>query len=457
LGTASNKNLPHSTEKVNTQGEKNTGADFSRSGHDYGRGLEPDVSPEDARGVKLPEMLDIARAMGVNVRVFPAGKMKGGAMGAMVQDRKTKKWDRIDVSADLVKKGMGDFTLAHEIGHAVAKQALGGKDALIPTDIVRHYEDAYEISKKVRPFDESKASREDIDYRTSDGEVFADVMALYMINPKMLEREAPGLYKAVRGWKGSPFAEAHKAAMDLYAGGDFAVQEKRMRQTTEGFAKKKEEIQNGAKEKMERGRKSGALSEAWRWAMKTFVDWDSDLALLVRDIKAQGGKITDGENPYLMRKMRAYLDSYKTAYEQDIKNGLKEILGDLNPKAVEDLGLYMMNNRIASGDRSEIFNPQGLTAKAASEQLAHFKKVWGAERFDAVKKAAERFAELRQEYVIPEIEKSGMFSEEFVDKAKDNDNYATFDIVRKLAEEHGDDAVKAITGSGAPVGVHKQT
>jgi hypothetical protein len=37
--------------------------------------------------------------VGIDVRVLPPNVMKGGALGALVYNCKTKKWDKINVAA----------------------------------------------------------------------------------------------------------------------------------------------------------------------------------------------------------------------------------------------------------------------------------------------------------------------------------------------------------------------
>jgi hypothetical protein len=455
----------HSPEKVNTQDKKNSDAEI-RAGHDPDGSLKPGADPGGVTGVKTAEMVGIVKELGIDVRVLPPGMMKGGALGALIRNRKTGKWDKINVAADLVKKGVGDITLAHEIGHAAAKQMLGKKsaDAFARKLVNGHYEEAYALSKKVRPFDEGKAPQDDIDYRKSYGEIFADAVALYMVNPKLLQTEAPNIYKALREWKDNPFAEAHGKVQELYAKGEEAVSQKHSDDMLEGFDREREQRHKQAeeKEKTEKARKKRGPN----WLKKLFLDRSTGLQKLERRLKKMKIDISHEEKASVSYSDRSYVNSAIESYYTDVFSRLDEILGGWGSKgwgartlsdgtvkdrtAADILGEYMVYRRIID-ERFDKWNPGGITKEAAIADLADMKKRVGAEQYAKLEKAAAEFARIRKEDIIPKLLECGAFGKELKEKLQNNDVYATFKVV---FDEEVTDGQTRVNGIKA---IYKQT
>jgi hypothetical protein len=96
------------------------------------------------------------------------------------------------------------------------------------------------------------------------------------------------------------------------------------------------------------------------------------------------------------------------------------------------LGLYALAKRVKH-ERGAIANPFGVDPAAAERILAGF----GPEATAAMDKAWEKFWELRKEYVLDDIESSGAWSPELMEKAGDNIAYATFDLVDYMKAKYG--------------------
>jgi hypothetical protein len=137
----------------------------------------------------------------------------------------------------------------------------------------------------------------------------------------------------------------------------------------------------------------------------------------------------------------------------------------------EWMGVYLASTRISEGDRAGLVNTRAIGTAEAQSALRALKRKAGAENYEAIEEAAKEIWKLRNEYIIPKIASSGMFSDAFMDKVVNNDKYATFDVLRETTKEHGDAAVTELTGltaekrrelhrlsrgAATPVGAHKQ-
>jgi hypothetical protein len=88
--------------------------------------------------------------------------------------------------------------------------------------------------------------------------------------------------------------------------------------------------------------------------------------------------------------------------------------------------------------------------------LKGYNKEWGDERYSKVKEFVDKYFKLRMEHILPRIEKSGMFSKEFIEKVRNNEKYATYKVLRELDAAAGDAKIERIVKSGgAPTGAHK--
>jgi hypothetical protein len=283
----------------------------------------------------------------------------------------------------------------------------------------------------------------------------------------MLKEKAPTFWEAFHEEGGAwpEFAEAYR---EIQALTPEQSAERTDADLGEGFKTKERELFDAEVErKLAERKKIFSLTRWWEEAVVAFVDRYLAISKLERSLVRSGQAIDPADSPYRIARGMRFVRSQQSAYMHDVKASVTEILGKLDEETTTDFGKYLTYARISLGDRGVVWNPHGITAEESDRRLKQLEKRVGAERFALLEKAAAKFAELRAEYIIPEIEKGGVFSPAFIEKVVKNSRYATFDVLKRVSRMQGKNATESITGldmdeykdrgGGRPVGAHKQT
>lgn len=268
------------------------------------------------------------------------------------------------------------------------------------------------------PFDpQGKASYDR--YRNSGKELYADAISVLLNAPDVLAEKAPQFDDALRN-----FFDKHEPMSDLYK----QIQE----ELSQGLTPEK----RLARDRAMMGRDSAVRDKAilarqadehpttpreiWKSLVYNLADTTTHLPtqearLAVKDVAYVGAKLTQ--------------------FQRDVKARVADVLLDAGA-SYDDFGVYLMRRR-AAGERQDLANPGLVRGEDAKELLDTLRKDIGEDKYAAIEKAAKALTGIRNRHIIPQLRRSGLFSEELLAKIENNDEYATFDVVDYFEKNHG--------------------
>lgn len=257
-------------------------------------------------------------------------------------------------------------------------------------------------------------------------EIMADMLSVLINNPGELELRAPTFFRVFENWrtKRLEVENAYNLVMkDLEQG----ISTDKLRQDIRaGF-------EEGEAKEIELSKQGETTWSEIRQAFKTaFIDRYDPIYTLSRTI---GERQFDPANPRWSIENMLYKGATHELYLRQIGN---RIMRPLKAMGLDDRDLaeYMLYNRVI-GERFKYANPFGTDPAAAEKALANMEEKLGTAGMKALEKAQEEFVKIRNEVSIPMIEKSEIWSPEFLEKVKDNDAYATFNVVEYLNRASG--------------------
>jgi hypothetical protein len=445
------------------------------SGTDYGFPTKSGLPK-----IQMPEMVKIAKE--VLDGKLPTVKrfLRKHASGLVFRDKGGEA--HMQLQKDIFKKPeLAARVLGHEIGHAdhavvggelgeiisnmkssMADEFTAGHGSTLKLDLKQVRDELWALSQKWRPLSDNP-SKSETRYRRSPEELYSDAISALLNDPDLLKAEAPTAFEAISGWikNKTAFAEAYNKMMEKYSKGEDALIDSNIKESEEGYQRKADE-RKAEKDAREEEKHKGAgeiVKDVGHGAIKAFVDKYRDIHNAEeRLIKA--GIINDGDHlGYFKLRSIVHVGGQQEAYTFDMERGLVKALhgdkGEITPKDITDVGLYMEYNRIAHGDRQDIANPKGITKERAEKALNRLKQRWGDERFEAVVKAADAVADVRAKHIIPALEHSGLLSPALLKKLKENRHYATFNVVKDFYDKYGDGIMEGIVGLKAQTGTFR--
>lgn len=287
-----------------------------------------------------------------------------------------------------------------------------------------------------KPFNESANARFTA-YRYSPRELYADAISVLLNDPALLRREAPRFHDALFNWiERKPEVSAVYEAIQNRLKDPEAVRRTRMENLKAGFRKHNEAREEQVRTMLEVKKGQSILR-----------DLKHGLLDQLYDTYAQLDKVAK-ENPGLaadIRKVKgdisslAYVDSEVSAFLYDVQEGIYKKM-DKHGLSKDDLGVYALALRIAAGDRAVRANPLGHTVQTAVEAIMHLRRQLGPEKMTALDGIVDDYWQLRNDVVIPALEKSGMLSPKLEAMLKGNKYYFTLSVT---------DAMKRAFGEGA--------
>jgi GGDEF domain-containing protein len=285
----------------------------------------------------------------------------------------------------------------------------------------------YELSKEWRPFNEAAVDPAYLKYRKSNAEIFADAGSALINNPEYLKTKAPTFYRAVEElFNRRPEIKVEYDAIQLrIRDGKDAVIANRIERKKAGYQEAEQKFKQSSDEKAKKDK------SFWD-SLKTDV-WDDANAL----INAVKGKVANKEqDPVAMNRASNYVASEIDNYQE---NAGRRVIKAVNDAGMDntDLGVYLELNRSAT-ERADLANPGAVGGKHAAETLDGFRARIGDEKFQVLKKAADEFFKVRQELVINRIRESGIATPAAMEKIESNSDYATFQVIEKIAGKPGE-------------------
>jgi hypothetical protein len=172
------------------------------------------------------------------------------------------------------------------------------------------------------------------------------------------------------------------------------------------------------------------------WLIESFIDKNSALYKYFR------GEYSDtGEKGKLSREARNKMEeiAYMSSEVEDYLYNIGQIVEGLSNYDIDflDFNSFLFNKRVL-GDRRKYANPLFVNTVRAEEMQQALLDKYGEEKYQKIVNAAEKYYQLRQERIIPIMEKSNMFTEAAMEKVKNNKEYVTFEVVDYINTEFGE-------------------
>ena len=285
------------------------------------------------------------------------------------------------------------------------------------------------LSQKWKPFDTSNKKYRQ--YRFSPEELYADAMSVFFLDPEMLQQEAPLFSQFIQK------SISEKPAVKKSYNTVRHLMENRSEMINKTFDNLQEGMVDGVEQtkkkiqRRERGVKSG-----FDWLIESFIDKNSALYKYFR------GEYSDtGEKGKLSREARNKMEeiAYMSSEVEDYLYNIGQIIEGLSNYDIDflDFNSFLFNKRVL-GDRRKYANPLFVNTVRAEEMQQALLDKYGEEKYQQIVNAAEKYYQLRQERIIPIMEKSNMFTEAAMEKVKNNKEYVTFEVVDYINTEFGE-------------------
>jgi len=267
------------------------------------------------------------------------------------------------------------------------------------------------------PFDPT-VNRSYTRYRYSSEELYADAISVLLNNPGEMERRAPMFTQAFFSWLGQkPEVKAlyEQIQSDIRSGEAFPARVRRLRESlVKGNVARREQLRH-----KEKGRIAKSL-------LTLFVDVAGVIKSDVREAKKAGVAVSPKEDPGLAYEHAVYGGTEVELYRDRVK---RDVARPLRNAGLEwlDLEEFAFHQRVIN-ERGEMANPHGWSPKTSEQRLDELREQLGADRYEALEQAHDRFWRLRQELVLPKIEAERMWSPELLSYARDNKSYVKFSV-----------------------------
>lgn len=283
------------------------------------------------------------------------------------------------------------------------------------------------LTQIIKPFDET-VNPKFTKYRYSGKELFADAFSTLMNDPELLREAAPKFYKNFFTFLGRK-SEVKSLYEDI------------QNELTD-WRKVFENRQQGFREMYGRGEEARrkALDKKkpsyWERFLSEFIDDKTGvISQRIAEAKKRGIEISPEENPvHFINEARHSADEVGS-YIREID---EQVIGPVEAAGLqpEDVADIMLHERIVF-ERSKIANPHGMSPESSARQLLEIRNRIGPENAKLLQTAVNNYRKIRKTEIIPALEKSEMFSPEQMKYIKENDHYATFNVVKFMEERSG--------------------
>lgn len=407
---------------------------------------------QHVRPVEMPELVNLAKElMGQrpwikkNKTFKWRGLFKPGGSGAIVLDAR--------IFSDQIAAAK---TLAHEIGHLIdylpdqslkrgnilgrlftlrnfisgtfGPRQIKNKDIRAELAALSHY------WKPIPPF----ASAGFIAYRMSSVELYADALSVLLNSPGLLEQMAPQFYNVF--WQELDRKPDVKRALydlqDFLGRGKLNTLQQRHNATMADF-RSGDAIMRKKFDDREARRKSW---KGWHVeVMQHYLDRFYPAQRLQRKAEKGGAVFAPNKDPRQILDEFGLRDTHNFRLVRSIH---ENVIAPLEAEGftLDDLGEYMMMERIAYGDRQAFGNPNGHTPLTARMQISHMRQRFGggAKGLEAIT-ALDRFASAFRSTIYPlteEAVKVGAYNKTTHRKqiAPNRKTYAAFGVLDYLQD-----------------------
>jgi len=290
---------------------------------------------------------------------------------------------------------------------------------LLSRDVVM--DELKKVTQAWRPFDEA-ANPKYTKYRHNTKELYADFFSAIMTNPQFAKLTAPTAYEGFFNWlsKKPEFKKTYdRIQEELTNGKTLDVAEQRIR---EGFRKGEEKFFDKV------DKDEHVFKGKGREFAKILFDqyW-----YIISDVKNyKSSNVPDHKNPIFKIDEMRYQASEAEGYMNDMNARVVDRM-DQARISHEDMGMYLFLRRVVN-ERSELANPRGFDKDSAALRMSEMEK-----RNPLLAELANEYWQVRKEWVIDRLEQANTYPKHLMDKLKNNDAYAKFDVVEYFDEHFG--------------------
>lgn len=292
------------------------------------------------------------------------------------------------------------------------------------------YREAYEASKKWRPFDENAVSKKHLKYRQSGEEVYADMMSMLLNDPGMLQREAPKFYEAFFNYLSQKpeFKAEYDAIQEILHDPLNFNADRWMKQANKDAA---EALAKMAEIPVNRAKIDHSIGK-WRLFLHEFVDWNIEA---YRNISNKGAF---GANLSPKQSLRNKLEMMK--FVSNLEFVLAEKGNDIvAPMHKAGISIDDFNNLLRAeanlGFRLEKANPRGWQQDYNQQIIDRIRSKYSPEQAAIMTQSVKDFHNLVFD-IMQQGRDVGLFSDEVWAIIENNkDSYVTTWLVDKIEDK----------------------
>lgn len=400
----------------------------------------------------------LAHEIGHYIDSIPENLKRGNILGSLASLKKYGK-SLID---ELPTKNSGVFTPAERLqwmkearkanprDPAAAKAAYAAKLQAEMND--RRLVDRETVQREL--VDLSKRWRGDFGandkYRNNPRELYADAFSALINDPELLKARAPTFHSLFFNHLDAKpgVRDAYEALQERAGASQDDLAEHRagraLEMAGEGGERRADQIQAASQpEEITKEKVVGGLARAFIDKGRLLYRWRTMLT------KAGGTGLAAAKRAINALEARAFRDAKQVALaaridEQVVEPMLKPFEGK-QEEAVNALGAYMALRR-AAHERAHLANPLGVGGKFAGEgdggAMSGLRRRLGAEKYQAVVEAADKYWELR-EPLVQQFLAQNTEAPEIAEKMRNNKEYARYQILRAIESAIQDGGARA--------------
>ena len=307
------------------------------------------------------------------------------------------------------------------------------------------------LSQLWKPFDETVDAKY-TKYRYSPRELYADAISVLLNDPALLKQTAPRFHDALFNWiEQKPAVKAVYEDIQNRVKSPETVQQTRLDNLREGF-RQHNEAREQQVQKMMQADKS-VLKDVMRTLKHGLVNELDDTYAALNKVALETPSLKDTiEKTKNDISSLAYVDSEVSAFLYDVQERIYKKIDNAGVSK-DDIGIYALAMRIAAGDRAGHANPLGHTVKTATEAIMQLHKDLGSAKMSAIDDVIEEYWKLRNEVIIPALEKSGLLSPALEKMVKENKYYFTLSVTEAMQREYGEGSRHVYS---PPATIHRQ-
>lgn len=276
-------------------------------------------------------------------------------------------------------------------------------------------------------------------YRHSPEELYADAISVLLNAPAELAVRAPKFWMLFGNYmiKRPDFLKMYKTIQDDIF--NSSTMPERVKSLHAGFERAEQKYAENAKKTFA---EKINLSNLGMIANEMFGSKQAYLKSMIAKVRRDGAQIAIEQDPFIAFEVYRYAGAQQELILDKVRRNVIEPL-EKQGIPLSLFGEYLFHNRVIN-ERGDFANPGGWRPDTSRERLKEIMAVEGMYYLDVAK---QELWNIRKDLVVSQYEKANMASDALMRRMKENDSYATFDVVKFIDGEFG-------TGTGAKI--HQQ-